>query len=1008
MKIIVAFLLVGSICSSNLVAQSRISDYVDPFIGTAAHGHTFPGATLPFGMVQLSPDTDVHGWDWCSGYHASDSTIMGFSHTHLSGTGGADYGDILLMPFSGPVRLEAGPKDDPAAGYRSRFSHESERASPGYYSVRLKDYDIMVELTATERVGVHKYTFSLQDDASLLVDLDHGISDRTTESCIKVVDQREISGLRRSKGWASDQRVYFSMRFSRPFKGVKFYRDGRMLEHDDGCNGKNVKAVFDFSSEKDNQLMVKVALSAVDEEGARKNLRQECPDWDFSAIRNSAADKWDSYLNKITVQGGREQHKKIFYTAFYHALIHPNIYMDVDGRYRGMDGKIHVADGFKNYTLFSLWDTFRATHPFYNLFFPQSNLDFIRSMLVKYDQYGLLPVWELAANETGTMIGYHAVPVIVDAFMKNYRDFDVDKAYEAIKKSAMQDHLGLDSYKRLHFIPAELEGNSVSKTLEYAYDDWCIARMARALGHDEDYARFIDRAGNYKNVFNRAAGFMAGRYRNGLWRENFDPAGASALGHGDFTEGNSWQYTWSVQQDISGLIRLMGGDEAFVRKLDQLFVAGGPDGHAPADMTGLIGQYAHGNEPSHHIAYLYSYAGQPWKTQRMVRRVMDELYSSRRDGLCGNEDCGQMSAWYLFSAMGFYPVTPGSNIYAMGSPVFEKTELHLPNGKTFTISANNNDSRHIYIKSATLNGQPFDRTYLTFDEIMAGGRLDLEMAGQPNKNRGISKESRPLSAITDELIPVEERKVFVPYLRGGGSPSQLFDEKREVVLLCATPGATIRYTMDGTAPDQFSDVYSEPLLINQSITLRARAFRDGLEASEPLEITFRKAIFRADSDSLYPSISLEFAPHKRYSPGGPQGLIDGRMGTDKYWNGSWLGFQKDDLVATIDLGKVRHLAGIYTRFLRDQGSWIFLPRQVEIAVSSDGREFEPVALKILDETYPAAPLTIREVGTGTIDKEARFIRVVAKNEGVCPGWHNGNGGPAFLFCDEIIIEPADN
>ncbi|WP_457565472.1 GH92 family glycosyl hydrolase [Caldithrix abyssi] len=738
------------------------TQYVNPFIGTGGHGHTFPGATVPFGMVQLSPDTRISGWDACGGYHYSDTTIIGFSHTHLSGTGCIDYGDILFMPTVGKLHLQPGTEENPQSGYRSRFSHEKEMAEAGYYRVFLDDYQIQVELTATQRVGFHKYTFSASDEAQIIIDLLHGLGpDNVIEAKLNFVNDSLITGLRRSEGWARDQKVYFAALFSRPFEEYGIAVDNKLEKSRRTATGKNIKAYVKYKTGQSEAILVKVGISAVSEEGALKNLKKEAPDWDFERIRTRAKEAWNRHFNKIEVQGGTREQRITFYTALYHAMIAPNLFMDVDGKYRGMDGKIHQAKDFVNYTIFSLWDTFRAAHPLFTIIDQKRTIDFIRTLLAKYQEGGILPIWELAGNYTGTMIGYHAIPVIVDAYIKGIRDFDAELAYQAMKYSAMQDHRGLKYYKTLGYIPFDKEAHqSVSRTVEYAYDDWCIAQMAKALGKDKDFKLFNARAQFYKNVFDAEVGFMRGKDSNGQWRIPFDPAAIHTKGGEDFTEGNSWQYTFFAPQDLENFIDLFGGAEPFVKKLDSLFYQEPPENPSLPDITGLLGQYAQGNEPSHHIAYLYNYAGKPWKTQRIVRTIVDSLYTANPDGLCGNEDCGQMSAWYIFSAMGFYPVCPGLKEYVFGSPVFDKVTIYLENGRQFTIKTENNGKDNLYIQSVKKDDLSYSKTYITHDDILNGGTLTFKMGDKPNKYWGVHKDDLPHSSV-DIKLSVDELKAFL-------------------------------------------------------------------------------------------------------------------------------------------------------------------------------------------------------------------------------------------------------
>lgn len=735
----ISFLLTAMGCAPSPDDHEDYTSYVNPFIGTDAHGHTFPGAALPFGMVQLSPDTGTEGWDWCSGYHSSDNSIIGFSHTHLSGTGRSEGFDILFMPTVGELKLEPGTKEDPDAGYRSRFSRDSEEASPGFYAVHLDDYDIRASLTATRRVGMHKYEFPETDQVHLIIDLFHSYeTDTISAGNVYIVNDSLIIGSRKSKGWAVageeffvDHTVYFAARFSRPFKSYGVMVDGVAMENERAGTGENVKAYVNYNTKANDPLYIKVGISAVDEDGALRNLDEEVKGWDFETVRANAKNEWNKTLSKIAVETFEPEDKEIFYTALYHACLAPYLYSDVDNRYRGYDRQVHQTGGFENYTGFSLWDTFRAAHPLFTIIQKDRIPDMINSMLAQYDQYNLLPVWPLYNSETNCMIGYHAVPVIVDAYQKGIRGFDTLKAYEAMKASAMQDDFGIKYLKQYNYIPADLENKSVSKTLEYAFDDWCLAQYARALGNDADYNYFMKRAGAYKNVYEPESGFMRGRNADGSFREEFDPT-FSSYGYSDFIEGNAWQYSWFAPHDVDGLVELMGGGDKFEQKLDALFsVETSSHESKPLDITGLIGEYAHGNEPSHHVAYLYAYVDRPDKTAEKVRQIMSELYTNQRDGLCGNEDMGQMSAWYLFSALGFYPVNPADGRYILGSPAVAEASIKLDNGKTFEVIALNNSAENIYVQSVKLNGKDYSEKHIEHQDIMNGGILEFVMGPRP-------------------------------------------------------------------------------------------------------------------------------------------------------------------------------------------------------------------------------------------------------------------------------------
>ena len=698
---------------------------VNPFIGTGGHGHTYPGATLPFGSVQLSPDTrpDPGDWDGCSGYHAGDARILGFSHTHLSGTGATDLCDLLVSPHCGPPRLDNGQDGTP--GYGSAFDAASETASPGFYAVVLKDFGIQAELTATERCGLHRYTFPKGPMARMTLDLTHRA--RVLASTLTVVGDREIQGVRQSAGWAPERRIFFVARFSRPFCEVGLKVDGSYHPGLREASGKALKAHVAFGAEG-GPILVKVGLSAVDLAGALNNLETELPGWDFSAVRDEAAKRWERQLGKIVIEGGAQPQRTAFQTALYHAFLAPTLFQDADGRYLGRDQRVHAGDGARNYTTFSLWDTFRAEHPLLTLIDRRRTGDFLRSFMRQYEQGGRLPVWELAGQETDCMIGYHAVAVLADALVKGVAGVDPAQALEAMEHSAMEDRNGLLAYRQLGYIPAGDTDQSVSRTLEYAYDDWCIAQAARKLGRMDVASRYQARSQNYRNLFDPTTGFFRGRGLGGWWSP-FDPFEVNDL----YTEGNAWQYFAFAPQDLAGLMALQGGPEAFARKLDALFQAPtATTGRRQPDISGMIGQCAQGNEPSHHLAYLFAVAGQAWKTQAMVRRLQLELYSDQPDGLPGNDDCGQMSAWYVFSALGFYPVTPGSGRYVLGAPLFPRATLHLENGRKFVVTAPHAGPQAPYIQSATLNGHPHPSVYLNHQDLLAGGELVLVMGDHPN------------------------------------------------------------------------------------------------------------------------------------------------------------------------------------------------------------------------------------------------------------------------------------
>jgi predicted alpha-1,2-mannosidase len=706
----------------------QYSDYVRPLVGTAGGGNTFPGTSAPFGMVQFSPDTDREA---PSGYQYSDTSILGFSLTHLTGTGVPDLGDFLFTTEVGAPKFVSGTKVHPEVGYRSRYSHADEIASAGYYKVKLQPSGVIVELTAGERAGFMRFTFPASDQSAILTDLNYFLwpdwdKNRTMVSSeIHVIDNQTITGFHLTRGWASRRYLYFAARYSRPFDHYRIVSNGSVLDGVRDASGKNLQFLAQYKTAAGEIILVKAAVSAVSADNALKNLDAEIPDWNFERVLNGTRDEWNRELSKIQIQGSQEE-MEAFYTSLYHTLLAPNVYEDVTGEYRGLDQKIHQADGFTNYTVLSLWDIYRAECPLFTLIEPGFDTDMINSMLAHYDQspQHMLPIWPLQANETWCMIGYHAVPVIVDGYLKNVKGFDALRAYEACKTTAINpDYSGLAAFNKLGWVPYDKYGESVSKTLEYAYDDWCIAQMAKALGKVEDYEYFIKRAGNFTNVFDPVTGVMRPKDSQGNWRTPFDPHHWTMGSGGDYTEATAWQYTWYVPQDVPKLIELMGGPEQFAQKLDSFFSYG----------SGETGEYDPGNEPDQQAIYLYSYAGEPWKAVNRLRQVMHSQYGNKPNSLPGNDDCGQMSVWYVFTAMGFYPVCPASNDYVIGSPTVKKAVMYLSNGKTFTMTAENLSNENIYVQSAQLDGKDLDNPFLPYDKLKNGGTLDFVMGDKPSQ-----------------------------------------------------------------------------------------------------------------------------------------------------------------------------------------------------------------------------------------------------------------------------------
>ena len=806
-------------------------DYVNPFIGTGFHGHTYPGATTPFGMVQLSPDTRAGNWDACAGYHYSDTTIDGFSHTHLSGTGCADLADILFHPTTREIVIH----DGECVLQPYFFSHDDERASCGYYAVTLPDVNIGVELTAAPRTGVHRYTFAGKGPRRVIVDLLHTVTEEKIDLCeLRRTAPYELVGMRRTQGWVPDQYVFFAARFSEPFADVQLLGDKQ--------------AVLTFAPDV-RTLTIAVGLSSVSVENARMNSLAEVPELDFDAVHARAVGQWRKALGDIVVEGGSRDEMTNFYTAQYHTKLTPNLMNDVNGEYRRHDQTVaRVPEGESYYSTFSLWDTFRAWNPLQTLVDTALVNDMIRSMLDMYDSTGELPIWPLASGETGTMIGYHAVSVIADAYLKGIRGYDADKALEAMIRSSNINKKGSDYYTAQGYIPSNIKRESVSCTLEYAYDDWAIARMAQAMGRDDVFGEYARRALNYVNVFDGSICFFRGRQSDGDWSAPFEEF---ATGR-DYTEATPWHYRFFVPHDVNGLIQLFGSREAFIREMDRLFTLESDEMQLDvSDVTGLMGQYAHGNEPSHHMAYLYNYVGQPWKTQELTRRLLHEMYAPTPEGIIGNEDCGQMSAWYVFSSLGFYPVCPGSNEFALTAPQFPKAVVRLANGRTLTVTADN-PRRSVYIASVTLDGKPIDRNYITYDELMQGGELHFALRPRPDYERGTDDAAAPHSLTRGEVVSI-------PYTTQNVS---LFTEPLAVALATTTSGAEIRYTLDGSEPTETSALYAAPVPVDRSLTLKAKGFKLGAAPSRTLTLEAEKAVFRkgalAGETATHPGVAYSY------------------------------------------------------------------------------------------------------------------------------------------------------
>lgn len=899
--------------------------HVNPFIGTGGHGHTYPGATLPFGMVQLSPDTRIdNSWDGCSGYHFSDTVIYGFSHTHLSGTGVSDYGDIMLMPTLGIQEIN--PKK-----YASPFQHTKEKASAGYYYVHLDKYNLDVELTTSTRVGFHKYTFNSAGKANIILDLNH--RDKLTDSKIRIINNRTLEVYRKSSAWAQNQQVWSRIEFNQPMDFGEIHSSKNPSLLDEGI-------IISKKVQKGDQILVKVSLSFTGFSGAELNS-SEIKDWNFKKVKENAEKEWNKQLSKIEVKSNDKEKLAIFYTALYHTMLQPNIAQDLDGSYMGRDFKVHKTSGFDYYTVFSLWDTFRATHPLYTLIEQKRTVDFIQTFINQYDQGGRLPVWELASNETDCMIGYHSVSVIADAMVKGIKGFDYEKAFEASKHSAMLDHLGLESYKKNGFISIEDEHESVSKTLEYAYDDWCIAQMALILNKSEDYHYFMKRSQNWKNIFDSETKLMRPR-KNGSWLIPFD--GREVNNH--YTEGNSWQYSFFVPQDIPGLIEFHGGNSHFEKKLDEMFsLPSQTTGRNQVDITGLIGQYAHGNEPSHHVAYLYNYINKPEKTKEKVHFIMDEFYKNTPDGLIGNEDCGQMSAWYVLSAMGIYSVNPGELGWQTTEPYFDEIKINFEDGSSQIL------------------------TKITSKETL--------------KNLGFEKVKKLEIEEFTQIIPV-------PYFE---YTNRSFSDQILVHLKSLNPQDEIYFFTENSNEPK---IYKNPIVLKESNTLYAFSKRDSQMSSNGKAEFFKRP-------NNY-SIQIISKMHSLYRAEGEETLLDGIKGDENWRKGDWQGYQGTNFEAIIDLQEKKSISYVSANFLQDARPWILMPKKMNIYTSQDGIDFSLMG-EIYSKTNPEDEKV--QIETLTIQSKVenvRFVKIIAENYGSLPQSHISAGENAYIFIDEITIK----
>ncbi|MDR1006672.1 MAG: GH92 family glycosyl hydrolase [Bacteroidales bacterium] len=977
---------------NNKTKKPSLVDLVNPFVGTDAHGHTYPGAIAPFGAVQLSPDTRLSGWDGCSGYHWTDSICYGFSHTHLSGTGCSDYGDILFFPTS---------SSDVSKQYGSVFKKQNEKARAGYYEVLLQDEGILAQLTATQRCGWHSYTYKQGSQRCLLIDLKH--RDVLLKCSWKMADSNTIVGQRNSRAWNENQVLYFAARFSLPIK--HFLWDE---------NTKKLLLIFAPATQNDITLECKVALSSVNEDGALANLKSE-PQNTFSDALNAATDLWNAQLGRIEVKGGTEESRKNFYTALYHSSVCPNLYSDVSGKYRGMDNKIHKAKNYDRYSVFSLWDTYRTLHPLLAIIDRKRSSDFANTMLDIFKQADRLPMWELSNFETYCMIGEHGISVLSDLFMKGIRPndkltldamlttFDNKRRKKIFDKHNRKEYkyFGLDYFNEMGFIPAEKEHESVSKTIEYCYNAHCIAQVATTLYNEAVSAKRYQDTLYYKQVsekynalsqnwislLNPSSGFIEPR-EGQRFSPTFDPTEINR----HFTEGNAWHYTFYMPHDVNTYAQYLGGLKALDAKLDSCFNASSvTSGREQADVTGMIGQYCQGNEPSQHTAYLYAYCGEQWKSTAVLRRITDSLYSPKPDGLCGNDDCGQMSAWFVMTALGFYPVNPVSNQYVIGSPLFDTAIIHLESGKQFVVTAEG-ASQKPYIQSATLNSKPYTKTWITYNDIMDGGTLNFVMGKQPNIAYGAAKADRPFASVGTSS------HIAVPYFEYKGTNA--FDSVINVEIKSVNEQDSIFVTAYRTDNKAFDTIKTKGRNIKLTFDHSARviAYAKTKEGRRSNEVS-------VDFYQVSSGRSLKVFTHydNQYSANGDFALIDRQKGSTNWRIGNWQGYQGEDVVAIIDLGKTFCPHKIEATFLQDVRSWIFMPDSVEYSFSSDGQNFTPV--QRIANTLSPKDETITIKGFSIVPKAPmRYIKMHAYNRKITPADHLSPNQPAWIFIDEISIE----
>ncbi|MGV3630877.1 MAG: GH92 family glycosyl hydrolase [Bacteroidota bacterium] len=972
--------------SKQEVAERRRYDFcqhVNPFIGTGGHGHTHPAATAPFGMMQLGPDTRYNGWDGCSGYHYSDSVVYGFSHTHLSGTGVEDLNDLLVVPQQGKAAID--PSYKVKGGYQAVFSHKNEKAEPGYYEVQLNS-GINVKLAVTARAGIHTYTFDTKSQVKyILLDLDH--RDKLLDCEMNIESKKAVSGSRRSRAWAQNQHFYFYLESESEFSKAKIITKG----------GKH-KLLLTYPKTTD-KITLRVGISAVDTEGAKKNLFAEITGWDVNTIKSLTRNSWNIELNRLFFQSPDKDAMTNFYTAMYHVYSCPTIFSDVDGRFRGNDAQIYTSATHQQYSIFSLWDTYRTAHPLYTLTQQNRTRDFIHSFLEIYKNIGTLPVWELNGNETNCMIGYHSASVITDAYRKGIADFDEKLALEAMLATAKKDELGKSYFAGQGFIGSRDEPESVSKTLEYAYDDWCISQFAQELGNKAAASEFDLRSYNFMNVFDPQTKFMRPRI-GGSWLAPFVPSEVNF----NFTEANSYQYSLAAPHNINGLRYLLGGKDSLEHWLDRLFTTSSKlDGRQQADITGLIGQYAHGNEPSHHMAYLYNYTNAPHKTQERIDQILKEMYHAAPDGLSGNEDCGQMSAWYALSSIGLYPVCPGKPIYTFGRPIQEYAAFHFESGGSFYIRTKNNSPENRYIQSIELNGAPYTKLFITHEDLLKGGELVFHMGDKANEELARYASDIPAADVIDPAV------IPVPYFTAtaGTFSGELQTEIKTLDL----PDLQIRYTTDGSEPGLSSPIYKDPLTFTKTTTLKAKVFKvdrgPGNGTDDRVQLFYQADDKKAVATTFYKlkegvSIEVNSKYNNQYTGGGPTALIDGIRGGQDFRTGTWQGYEGVSAEGIVSFDEPKTIDAVKITALQDERSWIFMPIALQVELSYDGVNFEKAIVQKI-----SVPATKGGVFTETFSLKTGALKPVKKfrykivNNGVCPKEHLFAGEKSWIFVDEI-------